>query len=108
VDVVSADPPPEVTAVPMNGGPAGIVTAPVHLVGPDSEGVVGNVQDGVQTPAPTILGASPMPTPSATPTAGKRPLPGASNRPMTSPTPRHPAGSSGKSLLPPGLPRERQ
>ena len=49
---VSADPPPEATGVLVPGA-NGIVTAPVHLVGPDSEGFVGNVQNGVQTPSPT-------------------------------------------------------
>jgi serine/threonine-protein kinase len=119
--IVSADPPPEVTAVPVTGGAAGVVTAPVHLVGPDSEGVVGNVQNGVQTPAPTVIGASPSGTAPPSPGGGagggpapttKKPPATAPNRPVAPPTtpPKRPSGGGapGKPLLPPGLPRERQ
>jgi len=117
---VSAEPPPEATGVLVPGA-NGIVTAPVHLVGPDSEGYVGNVQNGVQTPSPTILGASPSggSAPPAAPASGTAPRPrpattAAAARPGTvpvgtAPTTRKPPGTApGKPLLPPGLPRERQ
>lgn len=118
--IVNADPPLEATAVPITGGAAGVVTAPVHLVGPDSEGVVGNVQNGVQTPTPTVIGASPSGTPplgaqgggAAPPAPAKRPPATVPNRPLTPATaaPKRPTGGGGpgKPLLPPGLPRERQ
>lgn len=116
--IVSADPPPEATGVPVTGGAAGVVTAPVHLVGPDSEGIVGNVQNGVQTPPPTVIGASPSgaaPTPLAAPgnaPMAKKPAVAPPNRPTAPATaaPKRPTGGGtpGKPLLPPGLPRERQ
>jgi eukaryotic-like serine/threonine-protein kinase len=119
---VSAEAPPEATGVAAPGA-NGIVTAPVHLVGPDSEGFVGNVQNGVQTPSPTILGASPSggtappPVPAtASSTAPRRPgTTSAPVRPGTAPVApattggkKPPVATPGKPLLPPGLPRERQ
>ncbi len=103
---VAADPPPEATGVPMPGA-TGVVTAPVHLVGPDSEGLVGNVENGVQTPSPTVIGASPSgaaaprPRPAATPAA--RPV---GPPPAAVPTAKKPPATPVKSL-PAGLPRER-
>jgi serine/threonine-protein kinase len=116
----SADAPPEATGVPVPGA-NGIVTAPVHLVGPDSEGFVGNVQNGVQTPSPTLIGASPSGTAAApvapVPASGAAPRlrpPTGTVRPATAPvapattTKKSPTTTPGKPLLPPGLPRERQ
>ena len=117
----SAEPPPEATGVPVPGA-NGVVTAPVHLVGPDSEGYVGNVQNGVQTPPPTIIGASPSggtapPGAPAASSAGTlapriRPLgttpparPAAPPAPPP-PTTKKPIGTPVKPL-PAGLPRDR-
>jgi serine/threonine protein kinase len=95
-------------------GPAtGVVTTPVHLVSPEAEGPAGNVQNGVQTPQGTVIGASPSGTPAAT---TRKPPPVAPNRPVAAPPPgvKRPssgtggAGGAAKPLLPPGLPRERQ
>ncbi len=121
---VPADPPPEATGVPMPGA-TGVVTAPVHLVGPDSEGFVGNVQNGVQGPAPTVIGASPSGAPaSVAPAAGSsgttattspRPRPGAAAPPVrptvASPpavrtTVKPPAAPTNKGL-PKDLPKDR-
>jgi serine/threonine protein kinase len=108
---VTAEPPPEATGLPVPGAQptSGIVTAPVHLVGPDSEGLVGNVQNGVQTPSPTLIGAS---APAAATASARKPVGAAPARPAPAPPPpprRSPATTTpGKPLLPPGLPRERQ
>ncbi len=113
-----ADPPPEATGVPMPGA-TGVVTAPVHLVGPDSEGLVGNVQNGVQTPSPTVIGASPsagagfpgVPPPGASGAPRTRPATAAPVRPSAPapalpPTTKRPPAPPVKSL-PAGLPRDR-
>jgi serine/threonine-protein kinase len=119
--VGSAEPPPEAMGVAAPGA-NGIVTAPVHLVGPDSEGFVGNVQNGIQTPAPTVIGASPVGTVPPPPTSASassprtRPAAAAPVRPgavaPAAPAPtggkKPPPTTPGKPLLPPGLPRERQ
>ncbi|MDB4933069.1 MAG: serine/threonine protein kinase [Labilithrix sp.] len=105
---VSAEAPPEATALPGAAAPAagGIVTAPVHLVGPDSEGVVGNVQNGVQQPSPTVI------APAGGAASAKKPVAAAPARPPAPPppSPKRPTSTPapGKPLLPPGLPRERQ
>jgi serine/threonine-protein kinase len=107
------EPPLEATGLPVPGAPQtgnGIVTTPVHLVGPDSEGVVGNVQNGVQTPSPTLIGASAPAAPTNVSSA-RKPAAAAPVRPAAPPPPpaKRPATTApGKPLLPPGLPRERQ
>ena len=114
---VPAEPPPEATGVPMPGA-TGVVTAPVHLVGPDSEGLVGNVQNGVQTPSPTVIGASPSggagsPAAGVSGTAPRtRPASAAPLGRPAAPTPaappaaKKPPATPVKSL-PAGLPRDR-
>ena len=115
---VPVEPPPEATGVPMPGATA-VVTAPVHLVGPDSEGLVGNVQNGVQTPSPTVIGASPSGGGAGSPAAGvsgtaprTRPASAAPLGRPAGPTPaappaaKKPPATPVKSL-PAGLPRDR-
>lgn len=116
---VPVEAPPEATAVAVPVAATGVVTAPVHLVGPDSEGAPGNVQGGVQTAPGTVIGASPS---SAAPSSGalaaagtgastRRPAPAAAPRPAAPAPPgvKKPGSpAAGKPLLPPGLPRERQ
>jgi serine/threonine-protein kinase len=127
--VVSAEaPPPEAVPVAVPTSAAGVVTAPVHLVGPDSEGAPGNVQGGVQTAPGTVIGASPSSNtlaaaPAAAPTTAppsvagptpasvRRAAPPPTRAPLAAPVgPKKPSATatSGKPLLPPGLPRERQ
>ena len=124
--IPSADPPPEASGVPAGvqavGVATGVLTAPVHMAGPEAEGNVGNVQNGVQAPNGTVIGASPSSTapsttgaavPAATTRKGSAVAPG---RPPAPPPPtvkRPSTGTAGgtspaKPLLPPGLPRERQ
>jgi eukaryotic-like serine/threonine-protein kinase len=118
--VVAVEAPPEATAVAVPGAATGVVTAPVHLVGPDSEGMPGNVQDGVQTAPGTVIGASPSTNgvaasapsgaaaPSATSVVSAR-RPAAVARPVSPAVRRStPTSAPGKPSLPPGLPRERQ
>jgi serine/threonine protein kinase len=126
--LLSAEPPPEASGVPagvqaVGATATGVVTAAVHLAGPEAEGAVGNVQNGVQTPNGTVIGASPSSTagsaagsPAAPAAAPRRGSPAAPSRPATAAPPavkRPPGGATGgtspaKPLLPPGLPRERQ
>jgi len=128
--MVSVDPPPPVsderasavpTGVQVPGPATGVVTPPVHMAG-ETEGAVGNVQNGVQMPSGNVIGASPSSTaPSAgpiaaAPTTPRKGLPAAPSRPAALPPPvvKRPSGgtaggtSPAKPLLPPGLPRERQ
>jgi serine/threonine-protein kinase len=98
---VPAEPPAEATGVAVPGA-NGVVTAPVHLVGPDSEGFVGNVQNGVQTPSPTLLGASPSSTP---PAASSAVAAAAAPRPRPVAMPKRPTGPA--KPLPAGLPLDR-
>jgi serine/threonine protein kinase len=119
VTLPSADPldpssPSGVAAGAQVAGPAtGVVTTPVHLVSPEAEGTVGNVQNGVQAPQGTVIGASPSGTAAATTrkapsVAPNRPIPAPPSgvkRPSSGTTG---AGGAAKPLLPPGLPRERQ
>ena len=115
---VGSEGPLEATGVPMPGATA-VVTAPVHLVGPDSEGFPGNVQNGVQTPPPTLLGASPSggTAPAVAPaaasgSAGARLRPVATTSPPrpppppAAPTTKKPTTGPGKPL-PAGLPKDR-
>ncbi len=127
--LMSADPPPESSALPAGvaavGAATGVVTAPVHMVGPETEGVVnGTVQNGVQMPSGNVIGASPSGTaaPATAPAVDPRaPAPprrsfpssgsGAGRPASTSAAPvKRPTGGTGgsKPSLPPGLPRERQ
>ena len=121
--LMSADPPPEASGVPagvaVGATATGVLTATPHIAGPENEGAVGNVQNGVQTPNATVIGASPSSTaasPGAPATTPRRGSPAAPSRPATAsppPVKRPPGGSTGgtspaKPLLPPGLPRERQ
>ena len=107
--------------VQVNGAATGVVTTPVHMVSPEAEGTVGNVQNGVQTAPGTVIGASPSGTvaPAATGPGGaatiRRGSPAPPSRPTAAPSPavKRPSGTTGaggtaKPLLPPGLPRERQ
>jgi serine/threonine protein kinase len=122
--LMSAEPPPETSGVPggvqaVGATATGVLTATVHIAGPEAEGAVGNVQNGVQTPNGTVIGASPSSTAAsagAPATTPRRAAPVAPSRPATAAPPavrRPPSGSTGgtspaKPLLPPGLPRERQ
>ena len=133
--LMSADPPPESSTLPAGvaavGAATGVVTAPVHMVGPEAEGLVnGSVQNGVQLPNGNVIGASPSGTVAAAPAAAPAPAPppprrgfsspgsGAGRPPSTAaPAVKRTNGGGGvtgggtttaKPSLPPGLPRERQ
>jgi serine/threonine-protein kinase len=125
--LMSADPPPESSTLPAGvaavGAATGVVTAPVHMVGPETEGVVnGTVQNGVQMPSGNVIGASPSGTagaaPATAPAAAPPPRRGfpssgstGAGRPASAPQApvrRTTGGTGAKPSLPPGLPRERQ
>jgi hypothetical protein len=103
-DLASAPPPDPSTAGPATA----VVTAPVYTAAPENE------LPGSTVPAPTLLGASPLPPSSAStsgPLARGNPRFASPPRPPLTSAPRatnpKPAASS-RPALPPGLPLTRQ
>jgi serine/threonine-protein kinase len=106
----AGEPPLEATAVAAPGVVTGAVTAPPPPAGAESEPAAAAL---AAPPTPTSAPAGPAQVSTvagiSAPVVRKAPAPSA--RPVAaSPVPRRPlaTGASGKPLLPPGLPRERQ